>query len=240
MILADAYELISAVIVECCALAVNEDIFDVVALRGLDGEAECFAARDVHRLGAYLAALGLDNVDLEIIGDLTVCIAVVAGIRVHPVAYRPGRGEGRRRRNIDGAAGGIELLVCHPAAQMISVVVDKRQAHLSALILKHADDAAALVAVERCVAYLYRAVIVDLSAAGRSYAGVALDIERCALLYRKLAAAGYLVRISGIKRRVYDKFAAVERQIIRRRIIGFNGLYRQALLGVERAVARIV
>ena len=113
---------------------------------------------------------------------------------------------------------------------MISVVVDKRQAHLSALILKHADDAAALVAVERCVAYLYRAVIVDLSAAGRSYAGVALDIERCALLYRKLAAAGYLVRIAGIKRRVYDKFAAVERQIIRRRIIGFNGLYRQALL----------
>ena len=88
---------------------------------------------------------------------------------------------------------------------MISVVVDKRQAYLSALILKDADDAAALVAVERRVADLYRAVVVYLRAACRSYAGIALDIERCALFYRQLAAAGYLVRIAGIERRVYDK-----------------------------------
>ena len=54
---------------------------------------------------------------------------------------------------------------------MISVVVDKRQTYRAAFILKYADDAAALVAVERRVADLYRAVVVYFSAACRSYAG---------------------------------------------------------------------
>ena len=230
VILAYAYELIRAVIVELYALAVNEDVLDIIALGGLDGEAERFAACDVHRFGAYPAALGLDDMDLEIIGDLTVGVAVIAGVRIHPVSYRPGRREGRRRRNIDSAAGCVQLLIGHPAAQMISVVVDKRQAYLSALILKDADDAAALVAVERRVADLYRAVVVYFSASGRSYAGIALNIERCALFYRQLAAAGYPVRITRVERRVYDKFSAVERQIIRRRVIGLDGLYGQAFL----------
>ncbi len=113
---------------------------------------------------------------------------------------------------------------------MIAFIVDKRQAHLSALVLEHADNAAALVGVERGVADLYSAVVVDLSAAGRSDAGIGLDIERCPLLYRELAAARDPVRISGVERCVYDKLAAVEREVVGRGIVGLDRLYREAFL----------
>ena len=181
MILADAYELIRAFIIKRYTLAVNEDILYVVALGGFNGEFESFAARNIHSLGAYLASLGLYDIDFEIIGDLTVCIAVIAGIRVHPVTYRPCCGKGCFRRNVDSTSGSIQLIICCPAAEMISVVVDKRQAYLSAFILKNTDDTTALIAVKRRVADFYRAVIVDLGTAGRSDTGIVLNIERCAL-----------------------------------------------------------
>ena len=231
MILADAYELIFAVIVKSRAHAVNKHIFDVVALGGFDLEFERFAARDIHRLGAYLSALGLNDVDLELIHKLAVIgVAVVAGIGIEPVADRPACGECGRRRNLNAASGSIQLVVSRPAAQMISFVVDKRQSHGSALVFKNADYAASLVAVKRRVTDLYGAVVKYLSTAGRAYAGVALDIKRGPFLDRKLAAAGYLMRIAGIESRVYDKFAAVEGKVICGGLLGRDGLDGQAFL----------
>ena len=231
MILADAYELIFAVIVKGRAHAVNEDIFDVVPLGGFDLEFEGFAARDIHCFGAYLSALGLNDIDLELIHKLAVIgVAVVAGIGIEPVADRPACGEGGLCRHLNAASGSIQLVVSRPAAQMISFVVDKRQSHGSALVFKNADYAASLVSIERRVADLYGAVVKYLSTAGRAYAGVALDIKRGPFLDRKLAAAGYLMRIAGIESRVYDKLAAVESKIVCRGIFGRDSLDGQALL----------
>ena len=71
--------------------------------------------------------------------------------------------------NVDSAAGLVERCAVRPAAQSVAVLIDEREGHNAAVILKYALHKCAAVAVEGGVADLDRALIHDGRAAGGAY-----------------------------------------------------------------------